>query len=170
MNHDNGRVNTKTSSYHDEQGIKVWASKDIDIGEEIYATYDKCTDCYDIALMWGTGEILKDFGFVEGYPHRYVYEDEDLWFEVNKDENKNEFSIEWDSSGEYGIITGDGIEFLEEELKRIEEVGNRLLQENVDNVPDHEWKTIQAYYAALTTDLNFAIKASQKIVLGGDEL
>lgn len=169
VNHDNGKKNTETGSYHDKQGIKVWASKDIQNGEQIYATYDKCIDCYDVQLLWGTGEILKDFGFVEGYPHRYVYEDEDVWFEVDKN-GKNEFSINWDSSGEYGIITEEGIEFLEEELERIKDVGKHLLQDNVENVPDREWQTIQDYYDALTTDYTFAIQASKKIKLKEDEL
>mmetsp|Transcript_4056 Transcript_4056/g.7779 ORF Transcript_4056/g.7779 Transcript_4056/m.7779 type:complete len:396 (-) Transcript_4056:185-1372(-) len=170
VNHDNGNINVATGSYLDEPGIKVWASKDIQSGEEIYATYDKCVDCYDIQLIWGTGEILKDFGFVEAYPHRYVYEEEDIWFEVCKNEN-NELSIKWDSSGEYGMITEEGVEFLEDELERIEKVGKRLLnKENVDDVPYHEWRIIQAYYDTLITDLEFAIEAAEELGFGKDEL
>lgn len=169
VNHDNGRgLNTANDSLHDEKGIKVWASKDIASGEQIYATYDKCLDCFDVELYWGTGDILKDFGFVEGYPHRYVYVDEEIWFEVDKDE-KEEFVLRWDRSGEYDTITREGVEFLEEELERIEDVGRRVLDDQ-DGIPDHEWRTIQTYYNVLIADLNFAIEAAKKVVMVADEL
>lgn len=48
------------------------------------ATYDLCADCSDVVDYWGTPEILIDFGFVEGFPHRWAFPDDEVWFEVWK--------------------------------------------------------------------------------------
>ena len=127
-------------------------------------------DCYDVQLLWGTGDILKDFGFVENYPHRYVYVDEDIWFEVEKNDDTDELLLKWDTSGEYERITEDGIEYLEEEFDRIKDVGKSVLVHNTEGVPDHEWRIIQAYYDTLVTDLSFAIGAAKKLVKDDHEL
>ena len=82
VNHDNGQINTENTPISSESGIKVWASKPIKAGEEIFASYDRCLDCQDVANYWGTPEILRDFGFVERYPRRFVAYDEGIWFEV----------------------------------------------------------------------------------------
>ena len=153
MNHDNGRINTENDSMYDREGLKVRASKDLKAGDQIYATYDKCVDCLNVADMWGTNEILKDFGFVESYPHRYVFLDQDIWFEIHN-ENEN-LTVQWyegDDDDSYPEVTESGIEFLKEELSRIEQAADRLLNKQGD-IPDHEWDIIYNYYMAVSLDL-----------------
>ena len=36
--------------------------------------YRMPADCLEIDDVWGTPEILKDFGFVENHPHRWIFE------------------------------------------------------------------------------------------------
>ena len=60
----------------------------IRVSEEIYASYDMCRHCGDKKESYGTPEIMRDYGFVEEYPQRWVFEgkltvgfgiDEVLW-------------------------------------------------------------------------------------------
>jgi hypothetical protein len=53
VNHDNGNINTENTSMYDKDGIRVWSSRAIQKGEEIFASYDKCLDCSDISSYWG---------------------------------------------------------------------------------------------------------------------
>ena len=115
-------------------GTIVHASKTIFAGEEILANYDKCFDCGDDATEQGTPEILKNFGFVEGYPHRWVFQGhdgkfdgfEDLWFEIHSNGTDDRW-VEWwfnETTGVYdGIQNNAQMLFLRRELQRLDEVG-----------------------------------------------
>jgi SET domain len=179
VNHDNGRVNVGTNSWHDPHGMRVAASRPIKAGQEIFATYDKCTDCADVAEYWGTTEILRDFGFVEPYPQRWTWDDQRVWFEVHqRDETTpgadgtttdtnpvlsviwDEHSINDDSSLYYGPLQGTGLEFVQRELARLQQL--RLLFNDDDEclALPHECHWIQQYHQSLSTALSLAIIAA----------
>jgi hypothetical protein len=75
INHTNdlSKINTDNTSVFGKEGIKVWASRAIGPGEEIAMSYDECNDCEDTSLLWGTSGFLRDFGFVEAYPHTFYF-------------------------------------------------------------------------------------------------
>ena len=173
MNHDNGSINTENDSMHKKEGQTVRASKDIQAGEQIYASYDKCVECMGIEDLFGTPEILKDYGFVENYPHRYVDDDEDIWFEIHSGAD-GLFVVghERDGEDEYPHITNiteTGLEFLEDELLRVQNAGERLLNHQ-GNIPDHEWNTIYQFFMAFTTDFRLVIAEVKEVLYGNDEL
>lgn len=173
VNHDNGRINTENDSMHEKDGLKVRASKDIEAGEQIYASYDKCVDCMEMQYLVGTLNILKDFGFVENYPHRYVDAEKDIWFEIHSGANGhfvvgNEYAGE-DEYTHITNITETGLEFLEHELLRVQHAGERLLNHQGD-IPDHEWDTIYQFYMAFTNDFHLVIAEVKKVLYGKDEL
>jgi hypothetical protein len=70
LNHANDveKLNTDNNSVYSAEGLRVWASKTIEAGEELFITYDNCNDCQGNPVYWGTTELLRDFGFVELYP------------------------------------------------------------------------------------------------------
>jgi hypothetical protein len=143
---------------YDKEGFKVRAARDIKAGEEIFATYDKCVDCYGIDAYWGTPEILKDFGFVEGYPHRWVFYDEGIWFEIYEDEDGElEAIFDDDTADSYGIPNKEQIQFLQKEINRLNDVGKIVLNDQGD-VPDREWQTIKNLHTAAVTDISAAIE------------
>mmetsp|Transcript_2483 Transcript_2483/g.3696 ORF Transcript_2483/g.3696 Transcript_2483/m.3696 type:complete len:401 (+) Transcript_2483:85-1287(+) len=163
LNHHNGHYNAEQiTSIYDEVGTIVHASKAIFSGEEILASYDKCFDCGDDAMEQGTPEILKNFGFVEGYPHRWVFNGddgkfdglEDLWFEVHSD-GTDERWIEWwfnETTGVYdGIQNNAQMLYLQRELQRLDEVGRKFNLTSCSYegyVPFKEWQMISEYYHA----------------------
>lgn len=173
VNHDNGRINTENSSMYDKDGLKVRSSRPIKSGEEIFATYDKCVDCEDISDEWGTPEILRDFGFVESYPHRWIFEDAneldaDIWFEIKQDD-KNETSVEWwfdEATGAHEVPNLKELLFLSKELNRVTEVGKGLNMTDAaytGDMPVREWYMISQYQKAAEQALRLALRDAERV-------
>eukprot|EP00537_Pseudo-nitzschia_pungens_P010979 CAMPEP_0172397844 /NCGR_PEP_ID=MMETSP1061-20121228/33322_1 /TAXON_ID=37318 /ORGANISM="Pseudo-nitzschia pungens, Strain cf. pungens" /LENGTH=402 /DNA_ID=CAMNT_0013130169 /DNA_START=114 /DNA_END=1322 /DNA_ORIENTATION=+ len=152
VNHDNGRVNTENNSMHDLDGIKVLAKRNLEAGEEIFASYDLCVDCSDIDEDWGTPEILRDFGFVENYPHRWIFLAQDIWIEIHKRNGQLLLSFGEENGQKPIAYSEEKIRFLRDEFERLEKVGASVLQ-NQGSVPDHEWSTILQFHKAATSDM-----------------
>jgi len=164
VNHDNGRINTENDSMYSEGGIKVRASRLIEAGEEIFASYDLCIDCQQIDDVWGTPEILKDFGFVENYPHRWIFDNigSTIWFEIVSTPHDG-LSVIFDTLEEdsFGIPKRKDILFLQSELERLQRVGKEFLKEK-GSIPQYEWDMVNAYYAAAVTGISMGIEAIAK--------
>lgn len=179
FNHKNGYVNVENDSIWSPDGFRLRAKRDIEAGEELYATYDKCFDCGNIWWYWGTAEILRDFGFVEDYRRRWIWLDQDIWFEMDYNHQSGELEVIWDlpenyspdeppeiwdldddeEDADYGVPSTDALSFLRNELERLELVGKTVLQDAGD-VPKHEWETILQYYDAATEAIRMAIAAA----------
>jgi hypothetical protein len=151
VNHDNGRINTEHNPMNSEEGIKVWASKDILAGEEFFMSYDFCTDCSGTENKWGTPEILRDFGFVEPYPQRWTFHEPEIWFEIHEEDGELEADFDtWKPNKER-------VEFLEEMLERLENVADHVLTQK-DQVPQHEWNVIWLFHQACVTAFSTALE------------
>eukprot|EP00957_Ditylum_brightwellii_P161262 12278387-Ditylum_brightwellii.AAC.1 len=84
LNHRNGHwFNTKCSQMYNVESIKVYASRDIKAGEELYGSYNMCEDCELRMHSYGTPDILGDYGFVEHVPQRWFFEEYGIAFEVD---------------------------------------------------------------------------------------
>ena len=151
VNHDNGRINTENDSMYEKDGMKVRASRKLEKGEEIFSTYDACLDCKDLTDYWGTPEILKDFGFVENYPHRWVFSRYQIWFEVYMEDYGLDFESYF-SGVKGGPPSKRQLEFLTEELARLDEL-DPLEQDDDNIIPDHEFNTIVKFHEVAMEDL-----------------
>lgn len=183
VNHDNGQINTENTSLSSKSGIKVRASQPIKAGEEIFASYDKCLDCSDVSYYWGTPEILRDFGFVERYPRRFVEYDEDIWFELWEGPGR-ELEVRWDDYGlsdeemryyqSHGYLSGppneEGIAYMKRELKRIDALPPNQISDCPTNVPVNECRTILQYKDAVTEAYTLAIAEAEKKLRIKEEL
>jgi len=173
FNHANGRyTNTRQTSVRDAEGVRVYASKEIRAGDEVFASYDRCADCEFVNLVWGTPEIFRDFGFVEPYPHRYHLE-ERIWFEIvevdEKDGDKGNdgdgsgFRVLWDDGitwpdvDNYGNPDREGIEFLEREVTKFESALARMSE-----VPEEERGMVSQYISTVIFDYKLAIAAAER--------
>mmetsp|Transcript_15640 Transcript_15640/g.23687 ORF Transcript_15640/g.23687 Transcript_15640/m.23687 type:complete len:376 (+) Transcript_15640:118-1245(+) len=160
VNHDNGRINTDHNPIHSDQGISVHASQPIPAGEQLYNTYDDCVDCGAVSAYWGTPEILRDFGFVEDYPQRWVYMYQDVWFQL--DHSNDEYTVIFDE-GEpeedyWGIPKGEAVQFLLGELRRLDELATLVSGTRPKEIPEHEWNTITQFHHATRVALREVIK------------
>jgi len=175
MNHRNGKwLNTDSNSVHGPEPISVFAIRKIEAGEQIYTTYNTCHDCGNRALDYGTPELLRDYGFVEQYPQRWIFHNEELGFvvdEVLDEEGVSNGDIEvtdWilEDPDETDV---DFLLFLLEEQFR---VPDDLLAERSEDVPQSEWDKIVAYQKAVVRAAEAGLVAMRKLGLqkGSSEL
>ena len=183
VNHDNGQINTENTSLSSKSGIKVRALKPIKAGDEIFASYDKCLDCSDVSYYWGTPEILRDFGFVERYPRRFVEYDEDIWFELWQGPG-GELEVRWDDYGlsdeetryyqSYGYLNGppseEGIAYMKGELQRIGALPPNNMSDCPADVPANKCKTILQYKEAVTEAYTLAVSEAERKLRIKEEL
>jgi hypothetical protein len=166
INHVNDveKLNTDNNSVYSAEGLRVWASKTIEAGEELFLTYDNCSDCGTTPDDWGTTELLRDFGFVELYPRQFYFlgEEEDILFAIDEDEHDGEglIYIDWfENGGE--TPSYEQIAMMKEEYNRLQDLqheGN--LTERRQLMPEKEWNTIFQYHQALTSALEAAIQGA----------
>ena len=72
-NHRNGNWTSLDSEIKIGEYHQTAATRTIEAGEEIYLSYNLCNQCGGRKHDYGTGEILRDYGFVEDYPRRFHY-------------------------------------------------------------------------------------------------
>ena len=64
-NHRNGRWHNTVTATTTGKDHVTRASRDIAAGEQIYNSYNFCKECGGRRLGYGTGEIFRDYGFVD---------------------------------------------------------------------------------------------------------
>jgi hypothetical protein len=148
--------------------MKVWASRPIAAGEEIYVTYDECIGCPHNEFHFDTLQILRNFGFVERYPQRWVFPDLDIWFEIDEQTiidngQKQQLQADFGDPPHIWKPNKASIQFLEDHLKNLESLNRLMIVPKPDQIPQHEWDVIQQFHhasvAAFSTVLD-AIHAS----------
>jgi hypothetical protein len=152
------KLNTDNNSVYRADGLNVWASRAIEPGEEILASYDNCNDCDIIAEYWGTQELLRDFGFVEQYPRKFYLGEDTLVaidMTVELDGETAMMHIDWRG---YDSPSYEEIESMKEEYQRLQNLEHGgTLAERRHLMPEKEWNTIFQYHQALATALKYAI-------------
>jgi spermidine synthase len=142
--------------------IKVFANRTIRKGEEIYTSYNMCQDCVGrLESLYGTAEILRDYGFVEDYPRRFDFEDEngrisfdmDYRYDEVSGESKDEVVLNW--IGDPPSFTA--VQSLYESLDRLRKLNETTLSDPALAVPSHELSMIQQYVDALIAAMTKAI-------------
>ena len=109
---------TNVEFLNGEENIAMYvrAMRDIDKGEQLY------TDYRDYGQV-GTPDMLRDYGFVESYPQRWIFHSHNVAFDVDYDEH-DELQVTWKKKYHgktYNIPDDSVIEFWKQELKRLKE-------------------------------------------------
>eukprot|EP00537_Pseudo-nitzschia_pungens_P001155 CAMPEP_0172368666 /NCGR_PEP_ID=MMETSP1060-20121228/28638_1 /TAXON_ID=37318 /ORGANISM="Pseudo-nitzschia pungens, Strain cf. cingulata" /LENGTH=1266 /DNA_ID=CAMNT_0013093337 /DNA_START=265 /DNA_END=4065 /DNA_ORIENTATION=- len=166
MNHRNGNwTNTKTEiepgKFH-----HTTATKTISAGDQIYISYNMCEECEGRSSGYGTAEILRDYGFVEHYPQRWHYMEEDFQFDLDQIED-GKFIVTWD--GEDRPDKGDG-KLMEQtrvwfrweirRLKRVKNIEWAIGYEGKDHgIPDYEKETLFKFLDANIIAMTAALES-----------
>ena len=80
MNHSNRKTNVahKYDPYKgdkiDKKGYEIVTSKPVLAREELFNSYNHCSICQEYYDWFGTPEMFLHFGFVEGYPQRWLFD------------------------------------------------------------------------------------------------
>jgi len=168
MNHNNGKTNVahKYDPYRgdpiDKTGYEMVTSKPILAGEELYNSYNHCTICQHYYDWFGTPEMFLHFGFVEGYPQRWLF-----------DFARVKFDLDWKDGDEgTGEVVADflvppsekGMDLLKNEFDRLEKFGQMREKSSNGDVPEYELKSLWEYYDALSGALRYALESNATLV------
>jgi SET domain len=177
FNHHNGKLNLDTNSLHSDEGLKVWASKNIKAGDELFATYNYCRDCYEGGDDWGTPGVFRDFGFVEDYPQMWPFLDHKIEYEIKLHPETGELYAVFDrdeQTGEivYGLPDADGLAYLKTELARVSDfdIQEELVKLGNPELPPHELDSITRYHQTVLVALKIGIDAALKEIDEEEEL
>lgn len=174
MNHRNGNyLNTENDSvFGDKDEIQVRATRRILEGEQIYTSYNMCMDCDNRKEYYGTPEILRDYGFVEDYPRRWVFDDV-LQFEIHDNSTvaRGNYGIQFlvtpKTKDLHVVWASEGPKeerdkvFLAEEIQRLDELSASRFKSS-GSIPKSEMDIIVEYHAALTEGLTLALQSLNK--------
>jgi hypothetical protein len=144
------------------ESVEIRASRDIQAGETIFTSYNLCTHCTDrAASAYGTPEILRDYGFVEQYPQRWYFEEEEIAFDIDGDSSAG-FKLK--KISEKHRSTKSGFRFLQEQLQRLQDLEKLEFITSPDPaIPKHEFETIVRYHKALSVAMTHAMEAMDKM-------
>ena len=85
INHRNGKwLNTDSDPIREGDRVTVRAIRNIAADEQLYISYNFCRDCQGRYERYGTPEILRDYGFVEEYPRRFVLPSLGVGFDLDE--------------------------------------------------------------------------------------
>lgn len=173
LNHRNGNYyNTYSDSVFDnsKERLQVRASRRIQKGEQVFTSYNLCGECDARKENYGTPEILRDYGFVEDYPQRWIFDDvlkfeirDKSSIEIDEESDVKRFVAPKDETLEFEWLAGeqlveDDLIFLESELERLTELAGSKFEKARKNVPETEMDVIEQYHSALTNALTLAIE------------
>ncbi|CAB9520462.1 expressed unknown protein [Seminavis robusta] len=173
VNHHNGKLNVDNTPLRSDEGVRAWAMAPIHVGDELFATYNYCTDCYNIGDDWGTPGIFRDFGFVEELPQVWPFWEHQIYYEVVQDDAEHIHAVFSQEAGKtVGVPDDKGLQYLREELTRLEAID--LNAEAVNSLPQHESEMIARYHKdfiiALTAGIEATLDGHHSAEICGDEL
>lgn len=159
INHDSRDPNVKYDHVVTSSSVVVRASRNLKPGDELHTSYDfddVCPTCY---LVYGTPEIMGDFGFVSEYPQRWIFHSFDIGFSIDQIEHGS-FIIDWMS--EYDLPDEEGLAFMTEQIQRLTELQATVLGQENSELPYHEWQVIRTYADSAVNALQAAIDAANE--------
>jgi len=198
-NHSNDPELLNTLSFKPENAgdvFKFVASARIEPGGQVYNSYNRCNHCADVDKddcetfsSYRTPDIYASFGFVEPgwqswefdrFDDREFQDDEEFEFCLEQNAKTGELEVHWDE--EDGMPDDEDAEWIEEQLKRLDQLleekdkyAQDLVVKSGDEASDKkmtqwEWDSIWNYHGAVKTALNAALVSSNKSIGQEDEL
>ncbi len=160
MSHGNGEkwINTVCDQVQGAPRIDVRASRNIAAGEELFCSYTQFPGSDDLHQWYGTPEIFRDFGFVERFPQRWIFDTAEnfmtLAFELDTTDND-----EWKVSWLRNVPSAEDIQYAKKMVEALKTFGQKELEFRDPAVSSNEWNALLEYHAALTFALEAAIAA-----------
>lgn len=163
-----------------EEPVRVYAARDIPEGEELYTTYNMCADCQNRFMGYGTPELLRDYGFVEGMPQRWFFEwpvpenkaPIEVGFELDYADptkpDENDLKLAWLTKHEH-LTHPTLIRYFRWHIRRLEQMERTILAANNDkkcpeDVPEFECTTIVKYHQHVLRALKEGLKAAGRAI------
>mmetsp|Transcript_11670 Transcript_11670/g.24673 ORF Transcript_11670/g.24673 Transcript_11670/m.24673 type:complete len:1268 (-) Transcript_11670:237-4040(-) len=166
MNHRNGNWTNADTEIERGEFHHTTATRTISPGEQIYISYNFCEECGGRKTGYGTAEILRDYGFVEHYPQRWHYMEEDFQFDLDQIED-GKLIVTWDTEdrpekGDGKLMEQTRVWFRWEirRLKRIKNIEWEIGYKNKDHgIKDTELETIFRFLDANIIAMTAALES-----------
>lgn len=137
--------------------IRVHAHRDLPAGTEVF-TYTFCRDCERRNLTYGTAETFRDYGYVEEYPQRWVFPQQEVIFDIALEEpQQSVLKLEWVEG--HILQLPEHVAFFREQNTRLEYLRDTVLGARDPAIPDHEWNVLIQYHGSLSTAIRLALDA-----------
>jgi len=159
-NHRNGKYYNTRMIPTRGTGYKIVARKNIQAGDQIYNSYNLCDTCGGRKDGYGTPEIFRDYGFIEDFPQRWQFEDQEIMFDLYE-QNDGHLRTVWKPKKpkDYDDIE-DAKEFFMKELKRLVKLRKIIWRMNyIDGKPsinENEWDATFEYHDAVVNAMTHA--------------
>eukprot|EP00546_Thalassionema_frauenfeldii_P020721 CAMPEP_0178896642 /NCGR_PEP_ID=MMETSP0786-20121207/1294_1 /TAXON_ID=186022 /ORGANISM="Thalassionema frauenfeldii, Strain CCMP 1798" /LENGTH=353 /DNA_ID=CAMNT_0020567083 /DNA_START=76 /DNA_END=1134 /DNA_ORIENTATION=+ len=143
----------------DELALEIRAYRNVKAGEQIF------TDYRDYGKV-GTAELLRDYGFIEFYPQRWIFPDQEIAFDIIR---KKKMTVHWrrrvmqytfkSPIRENAQFQENTLQFLNGQLERLETDIHPILMQHLEarSLPELESEIIHKFYTDLTIALQLAI-------------
>ena len=135
-------------------GLEILAARDLKAGEQVYTNYK------DYGQV-GTPELLKDYGFVETYPQRYILPEWEVAFDV-RERDDGSLQVKWlpeVMNTRYYDPDEETAAFLWQQVARLSSVSSDLKQlssEESESLPENELKIVTQFCRDYLTALSLA--------------
>ncbi|KAG7368315.1 spermidine synthase [Nitzschia inconspicua] len=163
-NHRNGNwTNTKTILEEGKYHLTT-ATKRIEPGQQIMISYNQCEQCPGRKFGYGTAEILRDYGFVEYFPQRWHFVEDEIEFDLDKDD-EGKLVLHWqEQPRETDAKTREQIKVeLKSEIQRLRRMKNIdwnfEFEDRDHGIPRHEWDNIWKFVDANIIAMSVALDA-----------
>lgn len=157
--------NTKSNSVHGDVPVVLRASKPISKGSGIHTSYNQCEDCDLRHHTYGSAEMFRDYGFVEQYPQRWIFQAHEIIFDVEEaiGEDEEHLNVKF-INGSPNYL---GVKHMESMMSYLEEVHKKYLVPLIysfdkGGVPEQEFNAIVNYHKSVETALQLAFKTIMK--------
>lgn len=182
QSHRNGKyTNTRHNALHEGNDPILYASRDIKAGEEINTSYNQCGhDCGGRTDIYGTPEILRDYGFVEQMPQSWNFWELDLGFHIdyvyeddggrpvqNRSRKESYEIVAWTNEED---ADENDMDLLQERLDQTRETLDEILsRDKHQDVPENEYNIIVDYMENMELALEVAISTIYDLLYEDDE-
>eukprot|EP00533_Pseudo-nitzschia_delicatissima_P009700 CAMPEP_0116103254 /NCGR_PEP_ID=MMETSP0327-20121206/13784_1 /TAXON_ID=44447 /ORGANISM="Pseudo-nitzschia delicatissima, Strain B596" /LENGTH=1264 /DNA_ID=CAMNT_0003595347 /DNA_START=128 /DNA_END=3922 /DNA_ORIENTATION=- len=159
-NHRNGKYyNTKMEPTRGV-GYKITARKNIQPGDQVYNSYNLCDTCGGRKDGYGTPEIFRDYGFIEEFPQRWNFEEQELMYDLYE-KKAGEIHVAWRPkklTEEEDIK--ESKEFFMLELRRLMKLRKVIWRLNFKDgkpsIKESEWNSIWEFHDATVNSMTHA--------------
>jgi spermidine synthase len=167
-NHRNGKYYNTIMKPDRGHNYEVTARKDIQPGDQIYNSYNMCETCGGRKNGYGTPEVFRDYGFLEDFPQRWNFEEQDFMFDLSVSETSGEIEVTW--SEEDKPKSDKDVEetknAIMKELKRLVKKRKLIWKTNFQNgksaIKESEWNSLWEFHEAMVNALSYAFNDVNK--------
>lgn len=168
INHHSGRfANVDSTPVHGPNDVSVYATRDIAAGEQLYLSYMDCIDEKGFENEYVLPQMLRDFGFVDQYPQRWIFPGEvddpgeGLVFDVDfarpeggtQPKGGQAMTLTWRTEEPSPKQQG----FLKKQLGRLQSIKPYVTQVANQLESNYEKEVSLTYYRSMTVALEYAL-------------